>query len=252
MSTDQIDDEIDDERRDPLDGCDEDPLEDRTQPMEVAGARPTEDPRAAADTTTLGVPIPPPIVLDDEGSAAGAVAPASSGGRDDEVAPASASSFQPMLLERIEPSVGRGERLRLDATCSNVRIGRAEDNDIRLYTASASREHATIVAGEQGRWLLTPVLGKSVSIDGEETSEPVPLEVGMNIVLGQDHLRCVSEGLASREMRASTEAEGLSNERGTLVDTLRQRAIRVGPVGWAVGFASMLAFAWLLLAARGG
>ena len=102
------------------------------------------------------------------------------------------SSLQPIMLERIEPSLGRGERLLLDASKRKLSVGRAEANDLRLYTASASREHAVIVGNDDGEWVLTPSAGKSVLIDGEITTEPVVLEVGLNIILGQDHLRCVA------------------------------------------------------------
>ncbi|MEM9175623.1 MAG: FHA domain-containing protein [Myxococcota bacterium] len=125
-------------------------------------------------------------------------------GRDEESRPASgpesksaiapSAALTPMLLERIEPSLGRGERLRLDAAHWHVRIGRAEHNELRLYTASASRDHAVIAGNEAGEWVLTPAEGKSVSIDGDLTAEPVELEVGMNLVFGGDHLRCVNEG----------------------------------------------------------
>jgi hypothetical protein len=102
------------------------------------------------------------------------------------------SSLQPILLERIEPSLGRGERLLLDASKRKLSVGRAESNDVRLYTASASREHAVIAGNDDSEWVLTPSAGKSVMIDGEITTEPVVLEVGLNIILGQDHLRCVA------------------------------------------------------------
>lgn len=103
------------------------------------------------------------------------------------------ASLPPMLLERIEPSLGRGERLRLDAAQGQVHIGRAEHNDLRLYTASASRQNAVIAASTEGTWILTPIEGKSVSVDGYPTEEPVELEVGMNLVFGGDHLRCVAD-----------------------------------------------------------
>lgn len=118
-------------------------------------------------------------------------------------------ALPPMLLERIEPSFGRGERLRLDAAHGDVRIGRAEHNDLRLYTAAACREHAVIAGNEAGEWVLTPAEGKSVSIDGDPTGEPVELEVGMNLVFGGDHLRCVSEVRQRDDMAAATAAEGL-------------------------------------------
>jgi hypothetical protein len=122
---------------------------------------------------------------------------------------APSSSLHPMLLERIEPSLGRGERLRLDASHWKVSLGRGDGCDIRLYTASASREHAVIAGNEAGEWVLTMGDGKTVLIDGESTSEPVVLEVGMNLVLGQDHLRCVTESLTPKEMAVQTATDGL-------------------------------------------
>lgn len=127
---------------------------------------------------------------------------------------APSASLPPMLLERIEPSLGRGERIRLDAAHWRVRIGRAEHNDLRLYTASASRDHAEIVGNESGDWVLTPESGRQVAIDGYDTDEPVVLEVGMNLVFGGDHLRCVTEGLGRDHMAAVTEAEGFGETTG--------------------------------------
>ena len=88
-------------------------------------------------------------------------------------------------------------------------LGRAEQNDVRLYTASASREHAEIRGDESGDWVLTPVPGKSVLVDGDAITEPIVLEVGMNIVMGGDHLRCVTEGLDRAEMTAQTAVDGM-------------------------------------------
>lgn len=127
---------------------------------------------------------------------------------------APSASLPPMLLERIEPSLGRGERIRLDAAHWRVRIGRAEHNDLRLYTASASRDHAEIVGNESGDWVLTPESGRQVAIDGYGTDDPVVLEVGMNLVFGGDHLRCVTEALGRDNMAAATVAEGFGETTG--------------------------------------
>jgi hypothetical protein len=152
------------------------------------------------------------------------------------------SALHPMLLERVEPSLGRGERLRLDAAHWHVRIGRAEHNEIRLYTASASRDQAEIRGNERGEWILTPAEGKTLLVDGDVVDAPIELEVGMNLVMGGDHLRCVTEGLDRSEMTAQTAAEGLADgEPG--------RAGGLGWMGWAtvaiagLGIA-MLVYAW--------
>ena len=139
------------------------------------------------------------------------------------------SALHPMLLERIEPSLGRGERLRLDAAHWRVQLGRADENNVRLYTASASRVHAEIAGNEAGEWVLTPGPGKSVKVDGDPVSEPIVLEVGMNLIMGGDHLRCVTEGPARDDMAART-----------ITDALEEGGLRSGPLGiawswWLIG-----------------
>ena len=41
--------------------------------------------------------------------------------------------------------------------------------------------------------MITPLAGKSITVDGDPTTQPVTLELGMNLELGEDHLRCVLE-----------------------------------------------------------
>jgi hypothetical protein len=178
-------------------GAQDDPLEEQTQPMAMGLGRSAAESQEGADTTTLATSFAP------------------------------SSSLHPMLLERIEPSLGRGERLRLDAAHWRVSLGRAEESDIRLYTASASREHATIAGNERGEWVLTLASGKSVLIDGEITTEPIELEVGMNIILGQDHLRCVTEGLARGEMAAQTAADMFKDQSAGKFKALHRLARRL-------------------------
>ena len=142
------------------------------------------------------------------------------------------ASLQPILLERIEPSLGRGERIRLDVRQLRVTLGRAESNDIRLYTAGASREHASIAGNEAGEWVASPAPGKSILIDGSPTTTPVILETGMNLVFGGDHLRCVTESVDRSEAVAPTAVEGPE-----LVDS---NARGIGIVWWAIGLATVL------------
>ncbi|MHA7839481.1 MAG: FHA domain-containing protein [bacterium] len=248
------------------------PLDEPTQPVEtgesvasgseeVVGAvgdgGACEDP----DTTTWGAMAPPRIRPSEEDSgeiAPGAVDPldpeatqlASSA---EEPAPGSpeqsaARSLQSLWLERVEPSLGRGERIRLDGSLQRVRLGRAEDNDVRLYTASASREHAVIEVDAVGQWILSPLPGKTVRVDGEETGSPEALEAGMNLVMGRDHLRCVTEGLAEAEMAAATAADAFGKEdRSSPGAWLRARATT--PLGGAVIAGVLLGLGLLLLAA---
>jgi hypothetical protein len=249
-------------------GAQDDPLEEQTQPMATGLGRSAAESQEGADTTTLGTSFAPPVVLEDEtiieaerGLEAGGVLDADADRAESiavEMPPdamlsatfAPSSSLHPMLLERIEPSLGRGERLRLDAAHWSVSLGRAEESDIRLYTASASREHATIAGNEQGEWILTLASEKSVLIDGEIMTAPIALEVGMNIILGQDHLRCVTEGLVRREMAAPTAADMFKDQSAEKFQAIRRLAGRLG-LGWwvlgavaAIGIGCIL-FAWL-------
>jgi hypothetical protein len=240
-----------------------DPLEEPTQAMS-----PSERPRSssqpsevsdASDTTTWGGAPPPRVLLEEDETIV------SRNLRDSEVDPddtetliavppvdsppsapiAPSSSLLPMLLERIGPSLGRGERMRLDAAHWRVSLGRAEESDIRLYTASASRDHACIAGSEDGDWILTPAKDKSVMIDGESVSEPIVLEVGMNILLGQDHLRCVTEGIGRRAAVAATTADGLEDSVGRGIG-------RRGMAGLIAGAVTLMGFAvWLFIRLSG-
>ncbi len=134
------------------------------------------------------------------------------------------SSIPVILLERIEPALGRGERIRLDADAAPVRIGRAESNEIRLYTASASREHAVLAANATGEWILTPLPGRTVAVDGERGDAAVVLEAGMNLTLGGDRLRCL------REEELSDPADAAA---GTAPVSLAASARR--PLAWMAG-----------------
>ncbi len=158
---------------------------------------------------------------------------------------APSASLPPLLLERIEPSKGRGERIRLDVLNWHVRLGRAEESEIRLYTASASREHALIAGNEEGQWIMTPSEGRNVFVDGEAVSEPTELEVGMNLVLGKDHLRCVIEGLGRRDENARTATEVF--EVAAVDWSARLRSL--GPLGLGalvLGVCALVVFAFWL------
>jgi hypothetical protein len=119
----------------------------------------------------------------------------------------------PILLERIEPSFGRGERIPLARGASILRIGRAKSSDIQLFTATASREHAILRRDASGQWQIAPVGETRLLIDGEPTATPTPLEVGMNFVMGGDQLRCVATGgVVARGLPGPGDDSG--NQRG--------------------------------------
>ena len=108
-------------------------------------------------------------------------------------APAVAPDLDLVLL-RIAPAARRGEVVPLDPKSAPLALGRAEANAIRLFTATASRSHAMLRVCAAEGWLIEPVPGRTLSIDGDPSQEAVPLEPGMNIRMGDDHLRCERAG----------------------------------------------------------
>ena len=89
--------------------------------------------------------------------------------------------------------------------------------------------------------MLTPATGRSVLIDGESLAEPVVLEVGMNIILGQDHLRCVTEGLDRGSAAAATVADGFKDPIGGGIGSR-------GVAGLAAAAVTLIGIAWALFA----
>ena len=82
-----------------------------------------------------------------------------------------------------------------------------------------------------------------MKVDGDPVSEAIVLEVGMNLIMGGDHLRCVTEGLARDDMAARTTS-----------DAFEEAGLRSGPLGipwswWLIGGialvgAARIGFAW--------
>jgi len=144
---------------------------------------------------------------------------------------------QPMQLLRVSPRSRAGERIDLDPLRTSYAVGRAESNEVRLYTASASRKHARIYLGASGYWVIEPVGERSVAIDDDPSREPVPLEENMNLVMGQDHLRFVKPSRGSVDRNEVAAASGPSAPR---------RGVIVWVIG-GVGVLAALVAAWLLL-----
>ena len=175
---------------------------------------------------------PPPAVLSGRGVGVGALA-------------ADGAPGVPMILERVEPSFGRGERVRLDAARSRFRFGRGEDNDVRLYTASASRQHAEISSTQTGDWVITPLAGKSITVDGDPTTQPVTLELGMNLELGEDHLRCVLEEPSVADELVGMSPDGVEPQRSDEGAIDLWRRARERPLRTALLLVlALLLFAW--------
>ena len=103
-----------------------------------------------------------------------------------------------------------------------------------------------------GEWVLSMGAGKSVLIDGEITKEPVVLEVGMNLILGQDHLRCVTESLDRAGMKAQTAVDGLDETLAPRFFALRRWAKRLRLEWWMLGLGIGIGMALgLVFMARG-
>lgn len=92
-------------------------------------------------------------------------------------------------LQRMQPP-GRSDIVTLDRT--HYLMGRLPSCDLRLYSQTASREHAQLTARD-GRWYLTPVTGKVVLVNGTQVKEEVPLTHKMRLQLGGDELLFLDE-----------------------------------------------------------
>lgn len=117
------------------------------------------------------------------------------------------SAVPPARLQRMQPP-GRSDIVSLDRT--HYLMGRLPSCDFRLYSQTASREHAQLTARE-GRWYLTPVAGKVVLVNGTQVKEEVPLTHKMRLQLGGDELLFLDErGVTAVEdaPRAPTDLPG--------------------------------------------
>ena len=73
-----------------------------------------------------------------------------------------------------------------------VVLGRALECEVRLFSASASRQHARIEQRPDG-WYLIPMEGKRVIVDGRILDGEVMLEAGMRLGLGDDEIVVVDQ-----------------------------------------------------------
>ncbi len=96
-------------------------------------------------------------------------------------------------LQRMQPP-GRSEIVALDRT--HYLVGRLPSCDLRLYSQTASREHAQLT-NRDGRWYLAPVSGKAVLVNGAQVKEEVPLTHKMRLQLGGDELLFLDESGAA-------------------------------------------------------
>jgi hypothetical protein len=132
----------------------------------------------------------------------------------------------PARMQRMAPP-GRSDVVNLDRT--HFLMGRLPSCDFRLYSQTASREHAQLTARD-GRWYLTPVAGKVVLVNGSPAKEEVPLTHKMRLQLGGDELIFLDESGAT-EVRGEAPA-------GT--------AARLGDVRWIALLVALVALALVM------
>ena len=107
-------------------------------------------------------------------------------------------------MQRMAPP-GRSDIVNLDRM--HYLMGRLPACDFRLYSQTASREHAELSARD-GRWYLTPVAGKVVLVNGSPVKEEVPLTHKMRLQLGGDELVFLDESGATEVRDASPAGTG--------------------------------------------
>jgi hypothetical protein len=150
-------------------------------------------------------------------------------------------------LRRLAPEEGAGESLAL-AAGGNV-LGRSHSCDIPLLSATASRQHAEIIARD-GEWFLCPAGGKTIIVDGRPVFEDVRLRHEMRIRLGSDELIFLQEdqGLGETWQEDETyvaRSDGVDPTPAGTAEPGRSPAVWIALCGAAVTLAA-LAF-WLLL-----
>ncbi len=129
------------------------------------------------------------------------------------------SDLQPQVasgakLQRMAPP-GRSDIVSLDRT--HYLLGRLPSCDLRLYSQTASREHAQLSLRE-GRWYLTPVTGKLVLVNGTQVKEEVPLTHKMRLQLGGDELLFLDEsGVTAIREAPAVGTTALSSNRWLVI-----------------------------------
>lgn len=115
----------------------------------------------------------------------------------------------PARLERRQPAE-RSESIALDRV--SYLLGRLRACDIMLYSPTASREHARIIA-RSSTWYLQPLPDKVVLADGVRIGGETPLRHRMRLQLGADEFIFIderaAEGLADQPARNPSQSRTL-------------------------------------------
>ncbi len=105
------------------------------------------------------------------------------------------SAEQPRLLVMIDHIEPPGHPQSVALAGASYVIGRATTSDIRLFSGTASREHARLVRRADA-WVLVPSEGKMVLANGTVVRDEVRLENRMLLQLGGDQLRVIDQAAA--------------------------------------------------------
>jgi hypothetical protein len=101
-----------------------------------------------------------------------------------------------LRLKRVAPS-SQAEMLTLERP--NLVLGRGHGCDVKLFTPTASREHARIWF-EDGQWKIAAMERKSLYVDGvRQAQREVRLRNGMKLRLGDDELVVAEAGGAAAD-----------------------------------------------------
>jgi hypothetical protein len=166
--------------------------QDRDEGTRIGGAAP-ELPAAppARDKTDLGLGTPE--LPSGPAPATSPAAPVADDDADETRMLGAAEQLHPLVMvDHIEPP-GHSQSVTL-AGASYV-IGRAVTCDIRLFSDTASREHARLLRRADA-WVLVPSEGKMVLANGTVVRDEVRLENRMLLQLGGDQLRVIDQAAA--------------------------------------------------------
>jgi pSer/pThr/pTyr-binding forkhead associated (FHA) protein len=115
-------------------------------------------------------------------------------------------------------------------------IGRSPNSDLRLFSTTASREHARLTL-RSGAWYLAPCEGKTVLVDGQGVHAEVRLIHKMRLQFGDDELLVLDQAAAVDAPASAATAAGASAGSG-------MRWVIVGAVAAAVVIAAVIV--WML------
>jgi pSer/pThr/pTyr-binding forkhead associated (FHA) protein len=120
-------------------------------------------------------------------------------------------------------------------------LGRSRECDLRLYSGTASRQHAKVERRDDG-WHVVPLENKQVIADGKVVRGEIRLRHGMRLRLGGDEFEVVDPGVAASSGGDVVAARGRRGAR-------RARDYIFSPlalVGAVLLLAAALGLWWLL------